>query len=122
MTPRRRRRTVTVGLALLGGVLLSRKWFTVIDVTGRSMEPTLSPSARVLLLRARSVRLGDVVVVRVNDLTMVKRVTAFTSDGLLFLEGDNASSSWDSRQFGPVARSQIVGRVVWPRLTPVRAR
>lgn len=38
-------------------------------------------------------------------------------DGMLFVMGDNRGASFDSRKFGPIAASTVVGRVVvrlWP--------
>ena len=122
------RRYGVAGVMLLGATLAAaRHWLTVVDVTGRSMEPTLRASTRVLLLKTRRIRVGDVVVARIpeRDLVLIKRVTALALGhepaglpaGHAYLEGDNLAESWDSRQLGPVSRTQIIGRVVWPSLT-----
>lgn len=104
------------------------------DVTGPSMLPALRPGDRILVLPvpARLLRRGDVVVVRDPrrpDRETVKRVAglpgrrvshgaaAQVPEGHLVLLGDNPALSTDSRTFGPVPTSLLVGRVV-ARLTP----
>ena len=119
--------------ALLGAALTAaRHWLTLVTVTGRSMEPTLRASTRVLLLRTSRIRVGDVVVARIPErkLLLIKRVTALALDhdpggvppGHVYLEGDNPAESWDSRQLGPVPRTQVLGRVVWPSLRSPASR
>lgn len=44
-------------------------------------------------------------------------VTAAMKDGQYFVMGDNRPASWDSRGFGPIGESAIVGRV-WVRGWP----
>lgn len=64
----------------------------------------------------RPLTAGDVVLARRPDrpgTTLVKRVTAVAADGALTLEGDDPARSTDSRSFGPVPRSAVIGRVVW---------
>jgi len=83
-------------------------------VEGRSMEPTLAPGDRLLVVRARRVRAGDVVAVRDPrhaPRVLVKRVAAVLEDGVV-LRGDNPEASTDSRSFGPVPSRAVVGRVV----------
>ena len=83
-------------------------------VEGRSMEPTLAPGDRLLVVRARRVRAGEVVAVRDprrGDRVLVKRVAAVLDDGVV-VRGDNAEASTDSRSFGPVPARAVVGRVV----------
>jgi nickel-type superoxide dismutase maturation protease len=78
------------------------------------MEPTLAPGDRLLVLRARGVHPGDVVAVRdprAARRVLVKRVGAVLDDEIV-LRGDNPSASTDSRSFGPVPASSILGRVV----------
>ena len=61
-------------------------------------------------------RVGDVVVARRPDrpeLEIIKRIAAIDAGGAIFLAGDNPAFSTDSRQFGAVAREQIVARVRW---------
>lgn len=84
-------------------------------VTGDSMRPSLLPGDRVLAIRARRVRAGDVVAVpdpRDAGRLLVKRVAAVRGDGVE-LAGDHAEASTDSRVFGPVSHASIRGRVVY---------
>lgn len=89
-------------------------------VEGESMTPTYVPGERLLINRlayvARAPRPGDVVVLR--DPTqagrlLLKRVVRAVEGGWL-VQGDNREASRDSRHFGAVPRSCIVGRV-WCR-------
>ncbi len=66
--------------------------------------------------RKQPPRVGDIVIVRHpfrSDVKMVKRVTAVTENNRFHLQGDNPSSleSSDSRSFGPLPNSHILGRV-----------
>jgi nickel-type superoxide dismutase maturation protease len=89
-------------------------------VTGPSMVPALRHGDQ-LLVDIRSVRrpprAGDVVVVQLPDRPLsVKRVVRVQSDSL-WLEGDNAFGSTDSRDLGVVPTEAVAGRVLlrlWP--------
>ena len=89
-----------------------------VEVTGDSMAPALLPGDRLLLLRLGlgRVRCGDVVAVRdprdVDGRVLVKRVAALPGDGMVVL-GDNLAASTDSRTFGAVPRSLLLGRCIW---------
>jgi nickel-type superoxide dismutase maturation protease len=99
--------------------LLSR-----VAVAGTSMAPALAPGDRLVVLRTRRVRPGDVVVVRDprrRDRAVVKRVTGATPDGELIVHGDNGEGSTDSRTYGPLARELLVGRVIYRYAPPQRA-
>ncbi len=99
-------------------LLLKRRWR--FRVTGASMSPTLE-SGDELIIDPRAYRkeppcVEDIVVARHpfrSDVKMVKRVTAVTENGRFHLQGDNPSSleSSDSRSFGPLPISHILGRV-----------
>ncbi len=93
-------------------------------IDDNSMSPALSPGDYVLVNRwAYAFRLpsvGDVVVLRPptsRDRFLVKRVARITDSGGVFVLGDNAERSQDSRHFGPVSRHHIVGKV-WGHVTP----
>jgi inner membrane protease subunit 1 len=108
---------------------------------GPSMQPTLREQGDVLLLdraypsAARPVSVGDVVVCESSDqenYSIVKRVVGVGGDelsreewlhpyvvppGHVWLEGDNAANSRDSRHYGAVPSALVRGRVlavVWP--------
>lgn len=89
-------------------------WF-VRKVHGQSMLPTLKPGAYVLARTDRKkLSVGDIVIFRRNEREMIKRVSIIAPDGL-FLLGDNATYSTDSRTYGWIQLEQICGRVIWPR-------
>lgn len=84
------------------------------------MLPAYKPGGHLIVERVtywlRSPRPGDVVVLRdpeVRERYLVKRVAERTSSGRrarYVVLGDNPEASRDSRTFGPVPRSAIIGR------------
>jgi nickel-type superoxide dismutase maturation protease len=83
-----------------------------------SMRPTLEPGDRLLVDRGayarRPPRVGDVVVLidpEQPSRWLVKRVAAVDpATGTVDVRGDATDVARDSRRFGPVATSAIVGR------------
>jgi nickel-type superoxide dismutase maturation protease len=93
-----------------------------VKVAGLSMAPALLPGDRVLVLRVRRPRVGEVVALpdpRLASRVLVKRVAAVDGSRLTLL-GDNPGQSTDSRTFGPVDRADIHGRVVYRYWPPER--
>jgi len=85
------------------------------------MRPGLEPGDEVLVYpgayRWRSPRPGQVVLARHpwrTDVLLIKRIERVEHSGALFLRGDNpeGAASTDSRSFGAVPRSHLLGRVV----------
>ena len=103
-----------------------------VAVKGLSMAPTLLPGDHLLVRPARTLRRGDLVVVRDPDAAgrwVVKRVAALPGQtarvegqvldagtGIVLL-GDNADRSTDSRHYGAVPLDAVHGRV-WYRYAP----
>ena len=83
------------------------------------MSPTLCAGDWLVVQWEAVPAVGDVVVARRPDrreLLLVKRVTRISPTGF-WVEGDNPSASDDSRVFGEVHASDVLGRVVaryWP--------
>lgn len=114
--------------------------FQTVLVDGHSMEPTLKDKQRILVCKALwlvgAPKKGDIVVVRgdVPGDYLVKRVYAtegqqvdyayqpenydfslgkyVVPEGHVYVLGDNLSMSEDSREFGPVPLTKILGKVV----------
>jgi signal peptidase I len=104
------------------------------------MFPTLTSNQRILVCKAlwalgQPAR-GDIVVVDTENGFIVKRVAYLSGDevppderpfewplhpnfvvpaGFVYLLGDNARSSEDSRDFGPVRIDHIVGKAMWAK-------
>jgi len=83
-------------------------------VVGESMLPKLRPGQIVVGWRSDRPKVGDIVVIRHGSLEKIKRVGRVEGHKVYVL-GDNANASTDSRQFGYVNRTQIIGCVIWPR-------
>ena len=74
------------------------------------MVPTLQPGQVVIGFRRR-VRVGDIVVVRHGDRDIIKRV-ARVSNSSVYVAGDNSLESTDSRHYGFLAKSAILGTIM----------
>jgi nickel-type superoxide dismutase maturation protease len=82
------------------------------------MTPLLKPGDEVLIdPKAYQESLptrGDIIVTQHpyrSDLKIIKRVELVLEDERCLLKGDNRAESTDSRAFGPVPVSQLLGRV-----------
>lgn len=87
-----------------------------ITIEGDSMLPTLKTGDRVLIDKNSAINVGDIIVANhpfKSSVKIVKRLAAIESDGRLFLSGDNPNESSDSRAFGSVIRSNVIGKVVY---------
>jgi signal peptidase I len=126
----------SVAALLVVGLLLARRWCTMVTVRGHSMRPTLADGQRVLAVRHSRYRTGDVIVFWTPDASgtagdpdyRIKRVIAtagesrpqlFAGSGLptvipagqLAVAGDNAERSQDSRHLGYIPLTAVRGRV-----------
>jgi nickel-type superoxide dismutase maturation protease len=106
--PLRALRAAAESIRWLGG---RRRRFRV---TGASMEPTLHDGEFVLVDAWRRPRSGELALVRHphrSEVTVVKRVASIDDDGCE-LSSDNPSAGTDSRTWGPLDPSLILGTVV----------
>lgn len=102
--------------------------FSLTMVKGRSMEPTLHDGQMVLVGKRPpfysrdTLKQGDIIIFQQDGDTLIKRVYLIPGDhlrdgrilpkGFFFVLGDNPPMSEDSRSFGPIAATQIVGRLL----------
>lgn len=85
-------------------------------VTGRSMEPSYRDGDVVLATQWKKPRVGDVVIVpdpRMQERLLVKRIVEENGE-TVHLAGDNALESTDSRDFGAIAKQNIMSVVLYP--------
>ena len=121
-------------LVVAGAALLLAPSVRRVEVVGGSMAPALLAGDRLVVVgpsrlsrwRAggRRPAPGQVVAVyhpRQTDRVLVKRVASVDAAAdTLTLLGDAVTASTDSRHFGPVARSAVVGRAVYRYAPPGR--
>jgi nickel-type superoxide dismutase maturation protease len=121
-----------VVLAAVLGLATTALWRAVrrFEVTGTSMTPALLPGDRLVVVGLPWLpqpwpKPGTVIAVRDPRLAsriLIKRVSATDRRrGTLEVVGDHLESSTDSRTFGPVPRSSVVGRVVYRYAPPGRS-
>jgi nickel-type superoxide dismutase maturation protease len=97
------------------GLQRKPKHFIIRQVQGDSMAPSLHAGQLVIGRQTRELQPGDVVIVSHEGLEKIKRIEKQQGD-LIYLLGDNASASTDSRNFGWVQAKTIIAKVVWPKL------
>lgn len=89
----------------------------VFHIRGDSMKPAYKNNENVLVLRYiyRFIppRTNEVVIAKDprDSKFLIKRITK-QHYGKIFLSGDNSSVSTDSRQFGMIQRSDLIGKVI----------
>ena len=92
------------------------------------MLPTLPSGSWVIFSTSKAPRLGDIVIARVDGREVVKRLSKIRGR-LVWLIGDNSSASTDSRDYGFINKSAILGAMKFkvipslskPRIDPKRA-
>jgi nickel-type superoxide dismutase maturation protease len=102
-------------IAILAAAGLRPRLFRRVRVAGDSMLPAFRAGDRLVCGPPAWIRPGTVVAVkdpRAPDRLMVKRVHA-VGPTWIEVRGDNPQASTDTRQFGPVPRSRLVGRIVY---------
>jgi phage repressor protein C with HTH and peptisase S24 domain len=85
-----------------------------IKVTGDSLSPAYKEGDYVMLITVPflSFKRGDTIVFRHTQYgTMIKNIDSIDSDKI-FVVGTHPLSI-DSRQFGPIQRGDVVGKVIW---------
>lgn len=92
--------------------------FSRFTVFGDSMLPTLKPGQDILVFTWAYIffqpKVGDIVVIKVSDREMVKRIQNYHGRDI-YVIGDNEKESTDSRNFGPINKSDVIGKVVFVR-------
>jgi nickel-type superoxide dismutase maturation protease len=90
----------------------------ILKVTGESLSPFFIEGDFVVVSKIpfvlRKIKAGDIVVFRHPVYgTMIKKVEHISPDGEEFFVLGTHPESTDSRQFGPLRRSQLTGKVIW---------
>lgn len=97
----------------------------LIKVTGDSLFPEIRQGDFVLVSKIpfyfHPLKPGDVIVFEHPIYgRLIKRISQAAPDGNLFFVIGNHDLSIDSRQFGPVAKQAILGKVIWHISQPGR--
>ena len=78
------------------------------------MSPTLQDGDEVYFdtKPCRQARVNDIVLVKhpyIKKRNLVKRIKNICPDGSVFIQGDNSYCSTDSKSFGTISKSNILG-------------
>jgi nickel-type superoxide dismutase maturation protease len=115
---------LSVGAVVAAAAVTAKHRLLRLEVEGVSMVPVLAPGDRVLVLRTGQVAVGDIIAIHDpegSEAVWLKRLSGIDRSSLR-VEGDNPGASRDSRHFGPIPRSALVGRVLWRYWSPYRPR
>ena len=96
-------------------ILLILRRRTAYGVDGDSMSPVLNTGDKVIVDPQAAIAVGDVVLAQhpyKQATRIVKRVTEISASGGYSLAGDNRNESTDSRTFGKITTTDIIGKVV----------
>lgn len=88
--------------------------FIIRRVEGLSMLPSFAQGKIVVGWRFRRPQVGDVVIAKHHRLELIKRVSDLR-EGEVYLLGDNAEASTDSRQFGWLPFGSVIAVVITRR-------
>lgn len=115
-------RTVLILLVLAIALFVVKQYFFgLVKVDGNSMYPTYKDGEYVLMKITDEVEVGDVVILHVDyeyemeSEYIIKRVAEIATDGSVYVLGDNAEVSYDSRQCGYFPKEIIRGKAVFGR-------
>jgi nickel-type superoxide dismutase maturation protease len=111
------------GALVAAALVIRRLRLARVVVEGRSMIPALEAGDRLVVMRRRRYRSGQVVAVhdpRRPWRVLVKRVAVVRAGGYLELRGDNPGASTDSRTFGDVGPHLVLGQAFWRYGPPER--
>ncbi len=78
-------------------------------VLGASMAPSLVDGDVVVCVKKRHYNVGDIIVARVENREVIKRIHGKTQDKV-YLLGDNLPMSSDSREYGAVAVRSVMAK------------
>ncbi len=79
-------------------------------VDGSSMRPTLLPGD-IVVIRKHMPKVGDITLARRGDMEVIKRVERIEGNKY-YLVGDNRFESTDSRHYGFISKSDILGTIM----------
>ncbi len=101
---------------------LKTNWPIVVrKIHGHSMMPVLPPSTYIFATGwYYKLRIGDIVMFSHDGKEKIKRINDKRRNEL-FVLGDHAEASKDSRHFGWISQDTIIAKLLWPHAPKSRA-
>lgn len=80
------------------------------------MTPTIRPGQLIVATSLfKAIHVGDIIIVMHAGKEKIKRIKHVDPLKGVFVVGDNLHSSTDSRSFGWLDFTEVIGKVIWPR-------
>lgn len=79
-------------------------------IVGSSMSLTFNEGDIVIFFRFKKYYPGNVIIADVDGREVIKRISYIEGDNV-FIVGDNLAASTDSRNYGPIDKTAIKGRL-----------
>lgn len=93
---------------------------TLRKIHGHSMMPVLPPRTIVWgFCWYNRLKVDDVIIFKHHGREKIKRISKIKEDELYVL-GDHAEASSDSRTYGWIDSSEVIAKVIWPRVSKDR--
>ena len=90
--------------------------FSKFRIYGHSMSPFLKDGDLIIIsyipFLFKKPKINEVIAISYNRKIIIKRIKQI-QENKYFLEGDNKKDSFDSRNFGSIKKSDILGKIIY---------
>lgn len=87
--------------------------FSLIKASGHSMSPVIKDGDFFIVsdfyYKLRDFSIGDIIIFKVDNKLIVKKIYKIQND-LIYVVGENKN---DSKNFQPINRNEVLGKVIW---------
>jgi phage repressor protein C with HTH and peptisase S24 domain len=90
--------------------------FFIRRVSGNSMTPTLKSGQVVLCKKNEIFKNGQIVVAKVKNIEVIKRIGKIENDNIFLVVDDNKHAH-NGEYYAEINKNKVVGLVIWPKVS-----